>query len=643
MTDEAKPTANVCAICNKPKKETSGSLTQWVFDEGSCNCGRQQFLRENDGSEDVKTEADFCFTCGKRKAMGRAGSLTQWIFRQDTCHCKLTELAEMMPAQSRLADQEEENPQPDDVGGDAAEPVAERAGNPVLRFSALLLAPLVVLSIVAYWFVMSQHAAEEKGKKDLTRFIDPIHRKVGGAEQSVATLGSMIDVAGDSFDRRYTKESSDVFSLSSGGLDLSGKNASDAFVKQLKIPNGYLQHVLLRKGDITDEGLKIIGCDSPIAQILLSQLPNITDDGFRALIKKNHLHGVYVGNSPLTAEVVPDLVNCPNLYAIQFRQVDLHGADFSKLAKLPYLRSLTLRYARLNDADLKSISRLRNLVVLDVTGSDISDQGLMQLAENSRLRALFVAACPRLTVDGLSRFSRSRPECKIEYSVPYQGGQDHERYLNNDDLKEQAAAGSKTITAAGWAITDEGMAHLVGRNIVELNVVHTDLSNKAFKTIAGLTSLQALAISGMPNISDAAIRELSRLKNLRRLSITGNKFSDHALAEFLEGVPGLNDLEAADSYVGTRSLNALAKSKNIRYLVLRNCNLHDDDIAIIARISGIRSLNLESNPQITKKALLQLQNCPKLTKLFLGPQATDDVVRALKERLRNCEIVVGSN
>lgn len=54
--------------------------------------------------------------------------------------------------------------------------------------------------------------------------------------------------------------------------------------------------------------------------------------------------------------------------------------------------------------------------------------------------------------------------------------------------------------------------------------------------IAGLTHVQRLTLRGMP-ISDAAIKQLARLKNLKRLDVRETQFSAEGLSRLKEAMP----------------------------------------------------------------------------------------------------------
>lgn len=83
-----------CPACGKEVKVgKAGSLTQWLFSDGACDCGAK--LRPSAPEEDTFIPADspgFCGICGKLKSSSREGSLTQWVFSAERCNCDIGKL-----------------------------------------------------------------------------------------------------------------------------------------------------------------------------------------------------------------------------------------------------------------------------------------------------------------------------------------------------------------------------------------------------------------------------------------------------------------------------------------------------------------------------------------------------------------------
>lgn len=78
-----------CSKCGGLKREqgapsSSGRITQWVF---ACTCSFADTVESK--KEAVSTV--ICRLCGKSIQQGRKGSFTQWVFRSDLCSCETPE------------------------------------------------------------------------------------------------------------------------------------------------------------------------------------------------------------------------------------------------------------------------------------------------------------------------------------------------------------------------------------------------------------------------------------------------------------------------------------------------------------------------------------------------------------------------
>lgn len=83
----------LCSKCGKKiRTGRTGSLTQWIFTDDSCECdGKLASLKmpELDSSFE---ESRICENCGKLRSDSRQGSLTQWVFGAERCNCDFEKL-----------------------------------------------------------------------------------------------------------------------------------------------------------------------------------------------------------------------------------------------------------------------------------------------------------------------------------------------------------------------------------------------------------------------------------------------------------------------------------------------------------------------------------------------------------------------
>jgi serine/threonine protein kinase len=85
----------LCPTCGKKVYAgRSGSLTQWLFTEDSCECaGKVLKLKLSEDELSVGSDATrMCNNCGKLRGSSRQGSLTQWVFSAERCNCDFEKL-----------------------------------------------------------------------------------------------------------------------------------------------------------------------------------------------------------------------------------------------------------------------------------------------------------------------------------------------------------------------------------------------------------------------------------------------------------------------------------------------------------------------------------------------------------------------
>jgi len=96
----------------------------------------------------------------------------------------------------------------------------------------------------------------------------------------------------------------------------------------------------------------------------------------------------------------------------------------------------------------------------------------------------------------------------------------------------------ENIALHGTKVTGEGLKHLQGKNLSILGLNQTDIGDADMEMIGAFTNLKALFLVGT-KVTDASIPHLKKLKNLKRLDITGGKISAQGKQELQAAMPGL--------------------------------------------------------------------------------------------------------
>lgn len=237
---------------------------------------------------------------------------------------------------------------------------------------------------------------------------------------------------------------------------------NDAYLKTLKRGQD-LREVNLRMSDVTDDGVKsiqhlpILWLDLSYTQVsnqameYVSKMPkllglyltgtNITVDGIKHLktmpsllfldvsaipMNKAYMHAIaeipnlqrlYMISSPnLSAEVITEL-EAAKIEGLGFRRAPINHEAVKVIGKLKTVQELLLSYCGLTDEDLTPLAQLSELTLLDVCGNDLTDSGLMRLANLKKLKQLHIGNCPKITTKGIDQFKKKHKNCAVRLDL----------------------------------------------------------------------------------------------------------------------------------------------------------------------------------------------------------------------------------
>jgi hypothetical protein len=207
----------------------------------------------------------------------------------------------------------------------------------------------------------------------------------------------------------------------------------------------------------------------------------------------------------------------PKLRVLDLSQSAATNADLDSLAALPSLEVLNLEYCGVDDGAVDGIltvhATLRHLVL---SRSGITDAGLARLAQGlPRLETLEVEEAP-VSDAGVMAVAR---HCKALRRLSC-----YTTEVGNRALHEIASnlPGLHAIDLGHTSVSEEGVAALLQRchELRELRLSHcTSIGDMSMKVLAdSCRALTTLVISST-EITDAGLRELSRLRHLVSLEV----------------------------------------------------------------------------------------------------------------------------
>ncbi len=207
-------------------------------------------------------------------------------------------------------------------------------------------------------------------------------------------------------------------------------------------------------------------------------------------------------------------------------------------------------------------------------------------------------------------------------------------------------------------ITDQGIQTLATYKgpLVNLDLRECQLSNAAMETLATISTLRAIRLSGTGNatsaddtgiaklsalkqlkvlavdqlwVSTAALQELLQAKTLEELYLKGTLVDDDSMA-VVSQFPSLKKLRISSTQVGNAGLEHLTACKNLEELDLSENSLIDDNgLQYVGRMTSLKKLNLWRDA-VSDAGIAHLSSLTGLTWLNLdNTQLSDGGLSAL--------------
>ncbi|KAK8595165.1 hypothetical protein V6N13_016069 [Hibiscus sabdariffa] len=243
-------------------------------------------------------------------------------------------------------------------------------------------------------------------------------------------------------------------------------------------------------------------------------------------------------------------------------------------------------YPSVNDNWMDVISSQgSSLLSVDLSGSDITDPGLIYLKNCMNLQDLNLNYCDRISDRGLKNIS------------------------GLTKLKSLTFRRNSAITAQGM-IALSGLVNLLKLDLEKCPGIHGGLIH-----IKGMTKLESLSIKWCNCITDADMKPLSGLTNLKSLQVSCSKVTDFGIT-YLKGLQRLSVLNLEGCPVTAAFFDSLSVLASLSYLNLSRCNLSDDGCEKLSNLVNLKVLNLGLN-DITDACLVHLKGLTNLESLNL--------------------------
>ncbi|MBU1220822.1 hypothetical protein KKF34_08650 [Myxococcota bacterium] len=249
------------------------------------------------------------------------------------------------------------------------------------------------------------------------------------------------------------------------------------------------------------------------------------------------------------------------------------------IANMTGLKTLDVSNNRIGDEGMKYLGKLENLTSLNLSQTLVTDAGLVELKNLKSLYSISINDV-NVTGQGLRHLSR----CPITYI-----------YLKGKSYTDEGLAGLSdfsrlySISLDRTSITGKGFKHLAGlKTLTSLNIYYNPLTYWAgiteLKNITSITfpqktppdawkyiaksSLKQLNLSYDPFFAtDTILKALSASKSLTSIYLGGSKYTDAGIIAIAK-LPALNYLSINGKWPSNAALTALLRNKELKYLYI---------------------------------------------------------------------------
>ena len=263
----------------------------------------------------------------------------------------------------------------------------------------------------------------------------------------------------------------------------------------------------------------------------------------------------------------------------------------SLVKKLKHIEAVSITISDINDAELECLAHLANLKWVHLTSSNVTDNGLKQIAKHTKLEELRLGG--NLTDAGISSLAPLQELRKLAI---------YSRGFSGSGWKDMPLF-PKLEVFETIPLNDEGLKGLAkNTSLKKLVLIDADLTNAGMKSIGKLVNLEELSLENR-NIDDDGVKELAPLRNLKSLSLHGTKITGKSLVT-IGGLTNLEGLGLANTRIADADLIHLLGLQKLKVLGLGNTKVSDPGIVPLAGLKSLRALHVEGT-QVTPEGRRQ--------------------------------------
>lgn len=403
-----------------------------------------------------------------------------------------------------------------------------------------------------------------------------------------------------------------------------------------------LTNLDLRQTKVTDTGMQSLA-ELPAIKGLHLSGTSIGDIGVKEFTKTKSLKTLSVDGTRVTfvgyeslntfptnpinkAELDPELGIAYRLLRggaaiLVVREVDAGGESkrVEKLTDLPpeklHVTGIVAQgSSEVDDVLLKDLMALPKLTEIDLDGSAVTENGLLQLRKVSSLKKINLGylRVAKSSVDGLRQ---ALPQAAD--NITWKGPRDRVA------AEWVLAQGGKVRVIVSEPVFVSDAKQLPENRDFRLDEIHlvnkADLQDNDLAVFKDLSELTLLNLVGSA-VSEAGLKQITGATKLNTLCLSGEKTNSKSLAVLATLFPQLERLYIADSAVDGIGLNPLKKLNKLTRLSLAGTAVKDADMATLAALPNLQWLSLDGTT-LTDGAIVGLSQLKQLKVLSLDDES----------------------